>query len=75
MLRNMNVDTLSAAHVKTRAMERIAGEVQDQVIRMDVDQVESHEQARSQPRPSQEAEWSKAEWANSLGDGPQQGAI
>ena len=75
MLRNMNVDTLSAAQVKTLVMERIAGDVQDQVIWMDVDQVESREQAPSQPPPSQEAEWSKAEWANSLGYGPQQGAI
>ena len=50
-------------------MERIAGDVQDQVIRMDVDQVESREQAPAQPPPQD------AEWANSFGYGPQQGAV
>ena len=74
MLRNMNVDTLSAAQGKTLVMESIAGDVQDQIIRMDEGQVESREQA-PQPPPSQQAEWSKAEWANSLGYQPQQGAI
>ena len=74
MFLNMNVDTLSAAQVKTLVMERISGDVHDQVIRMDGDQVESREQA-PQPPPSQEAKCSKAEWANSLGYGPQQGAI
>ena len=74
MFQNMNIDTLSAAQVKTLIMERIAGDVQDQVIRMDADQVGSREQA-PQPPPSQEAEWSKAEWTNSLSYGPQQGAI
>ena len=62
MFRNMNVDTLSAAQVKTLVMERIAGDVHHQVIRMDVDQVESREQAPQQP-PPQEAEWTKAELA------------
>jgi len=74
MFRNMNVDTLSAAQVKTLVMERIAGDVQDQVIGMSVGQVESHKPAPQQ-LPAQEAEWTKAEWANSQGYGPQQGAI
>ena len=51
MFRNMNVDTLSAAKVKTLNMERTAGDVQDQVIRMDLDQVESREQAPQPPPP------------------------
>ena len=37
---------------------------------MDVDQVESREQSPLQHTPFQEAEW-----ANSLGYGPQQGAV
>ena len=41
-------------------MEWIAGDVQDQVIKMDVDQ---------QPPSSHEGEWPNAKWANSLGDG------
>ena len=70
MFWNMSVETLSAAQVRTLIMERIAGDVQDQVVRMDVDQVESREQAPVQPPPLQEADW-----ANSLGYGPQQGAV
>ena len=34
MLRNMNVDTPSSAQIKTLVMERIAGDVQDQVIKI-----------------------------------------
>ena len=41
MFCNMNVDTLSAAQIKTLVMVRIAGDVQDQVIKMDVDHVET----------------------------------
>ena len=67
---NINVDTLSAAQVKTLIMERIAGDVQDQVIRMDVGHVDSREQAPVQSPPPQEAEW-----ANSVGYGTQQGVV
>ena len=69
MFRNTNVVTLSAAQVKIDCgtqCGRRAGPGHPQA--------ESREQA-PQPPPSQEAEWSKAEWANSLGYGPQQGAI
>ena len=41
---------------------------------MDVGQVETREQP-PQPPPSQEAEWSNAEWAHSPGYGPQQRAV
>ena len=74
MFRNMNIDTLSAAQIKTLVMERIAGDMQDRVIKMDVDQVETRE-VPPQPPSSHEGEWSNAEWANSLGYGPQQGAV
>ena len=43
--------------------------MQDQVIRMDVDHVEIWERSAAQPPPQE------AEWANSLGYGPQQGAV
>ena len=70
VLRNMSEDTLNAAQVKTIIMERIAGNVQDQVIRIVVDQVESREQAAAQPPLLQEVDW-----ANSFGFGPQQSAV
>ena len=66
MFRNMPEDSLNAAQVKTIIMERIAGDVQDQVIRMDVDQIETRGWAAAQPLPPQEADW-----ANILGYGRQ----
>ena len=50
MFRNQNVDTLSASQINFLVMERIAGDVQGQVIKMDVDNVETREQP-PQPRP------------------------
>ena len=49
IFRNMSEDALNAVQVKTIVMERIAGDVQDQMIRMDVDQVEVREPSASQP--------------------------
>ena len=74
MFCDMNVDTLSATQVKILVMERIAGDVQDQVIKMDVDNVEMRKQPL-QLLSSHEGEWPNAEWANSLGYGLQQGAV
>ena len=65
----MSEDALGAAQVKTIMMERIAGDVQDQVIRMEVDQIKTRERAAAQPPPQE------ADWANSFGYGPQQGAF
>ena len=69
MFRNLSQDTLSASRVETIIMERIAGDVQDQVIRMDVDQIETRAPSAAL-LPSQEVDW-----ANSLGYGPQHGAV
>ena len=69
MFRNTSEDTLSAAQVNTIIMERIAGDAHNQVIRMDVDQIETRERAAAQPPPQE------ADWANSLGFAFQPGAV
>ena len=69
MFRNMSEDTLSSAQVMTIIMERIAGDVQNHVIRMDVDHVKTRERSAAQSPPQE------SDWANSLGYGPQQDAV
>ena len=83
MFRDMREDKLSAAQMRTIIMERIAGDVMNQVIRMDVDNVEGwlHPSAPGQvddaaldglpPVPLGYQE----ELANSLGYSPMQGAV
>ena len=70
MFRDMREDTLSAAQIRTIVMERIAGDVMNQVIRMDVDAVEAAEAVLPAEPPGQQEEL-----ANSLGYGPTQGAV
>ena len=59
MFRNMSEDTLSSAQVKMIIMERIAGDMHDQVIRMDLDHVETREPSAAH-LPPQEADWAKS---------------
>ena len=71
----MKEDKLNSAQMRNIIMERIAGDVMNQVIRMDVDHVEGrvdeapHDELPPTPPGHQE------EWANSLGYSPMQGAV
>ena len=63
----MDKDILSSAQIRTIINARIAGEVQNQVIGMDVDEATVKEAEREQER--------EPDWANSLATGPRQGAV
>ena len=67
MFRDMKEDKLSSAQMRTIIMERIAGDVMNQVIRMDVDHVEGRVDESVPdglpPVPPRHQE----EWANLLG--------
>ena len=82
MYRNIKEDTLSAAQIRSIINERICADVQNQIIKMEVDAV-SDEWAygpggKPPPEDSVASEWSvkdTEEWVASLGYGPTQGAI
>ena len=67
--RNMDEDTLTLKMLKLFIDARIAGEVQNQVIGMDVDEIITKEHAIEH---EQERE---PDWANSLAAGPRLGAV
>ena len=59
IFRSKSEDTLSAAQVKPFIMERILGDVQDQVIRIHVDNIETREPP-ARESPPQEVDWPTA---------------
>ena len=75
MFRDMKEDNLSSAHMHTIIMERIAGDVMNQVIRVHVDHVEGRFAEAAPDGFSPVPPGHQEEWANSLGYSPMQGAV
>ena len=73
MFRDLREDSMNSGQMRTIIMERIAGDVMNQVIRMDVDNVEAGGAVPAEFPPVM-PEYHE-EWANSLGYGPSQGAV
>ena len=71
MYRNVKEETLSAAQVLSIINKRVCSDVQNQIIRMEVDAVHDSEAPPAAEPPGQQA----VDWANSFGYGPTQGAV
>ena len=71
MYRNVCEDTLSAAQFLSVINERSCSDVQNQIIRMEVDAEHDSEAPPAAEPPGRQA----VDWADSLGYGPTQGGV